>query len=74
MQSNDDKYLNSYNNNTKDSFKIPDNRLQYGNEPQDVNNMGSYDSYKNQTNLSKKIGSIMEGVDKMQSTIEKQDG
>ena len=73
IHTSEDKYLESYNTSNKNSFKIPDNRVQYGDQPQNYNNMGSYDSYGSQNSLTMKIGSIMEGVDKMQSKMEKQE-
>lgn len=73
LNANEDNYLNSFSNSNKGSFKLPDNRVQYSSERKDFNNMGSYDNYQSQTSLTTKIGSIMEGVDKMQSTIEKQE-
>lgn len=73
INTNEDKYLDMYGQQNRDSFKIQDDRDARNNEGQNYNTMGSYDSYNKQNSLTQKIGNIMQGVDKMQSKIDKQD-
>lgn len=55
----------------KESFKVLDHREESGLDPNDAK---ALDSYTDRIDLSEKISSIMLGVDKLQATMDKQDG